>query len=81
MSDAPPEWFDRYHGRPQRDPEADTWVEIAGEIRANTDRAVQLYDGSRTSWLPRSQIRPADAGDGPITLEVKHWIAKENGFI
>lgn len=31
-------------------------VDIAGEITAETEKAVRFYDGSRTVWLPRSQI-------------------------
>jgi hypothetical protein len=52
-------------------------VDIAGEIRARTQRAIQFYDGERTVWLPLSQIEIND--DGTITMP--EWLAEEKELI
>lgn len=52
-------------------------VDVAGEIRAETDKAVQFYDGSVTVWLPRSQIEIGDDG----TIAMPEWLAKDKGLI
>lgn len=81
MSEEPPEWFDRLHGRPERDPEGDTWIDLSGEVRASTERAINFYDGSRTAWVARSNVRPSDVGAGPVEIEMRQWAAKQAGFI
>ncbi len=53
-------------------------VDIAGELRAETDRAYQFYDGTRTVWVPKSQAE-WDAADQ--TMAMPEWLAKEKGLI
>jgi len=53
-------------------------IDIAGEIRAETDKAIQFFDGDRTVWLPRSQIE-IDAIDGAVAMP--EWLAKDKGLI
>lgn len=52
-------------------------VDIAGEVRAETEKAVQFNDGTRSVWLPRSQIEIND--DGTITLP--EWLALDKELI
>jgi hypothetical protein len=52
-------------------------VDISGEIRARTQRAIQFYDGARTVWLPLSQIEIND--DDTITMP--EWLAEEKELI
>ena len=52
-------------------------VDIAGEKRGETDRAIRIYDGSTTEWCPKSQVE--DNGDGTFTMP--EWLAREKGFI
>lgn len=52
-------------------------VDISGEIRAQTDKAIQFYDGSTTVWLPRSQIEIND--DDTVTMP--EWLAMDKGLI
>lgn len=52
-------------------------VDIECEIRAQTEKAVQVYDGRVTVWLPRSQIEIADDG----TIAMPEWLAKDKGLI
>jgi hypothetical protein len=61
----------------------DEWVELSGEIIAQTDRAVCFEDGGggKPVWLPRSQIRPADIETGPAKIEVQYWLAHQEGLI
>ncbi len=48
-------------------------VDLAGEIMAQTEKAIQFFDGDRKVWLPRSQIEIND--DGTITMP--EWLAKD----
>jgi hypothetical protein len=52
-------------------------VDIACEIRAQTERAIQIFDGKITVWLPRSQIEIGD--DGTVTMP--EWLAIERELI
>jgi hypothetical protein len=53
-------------------------VDIAGEIRAETDKAFCFHDGIRTVWLPKSQCE-WDADDG--TMAMPEWLAKDKELI
>lgn len=52
-------------------------VDIAAEIKIETDKAFRLYDGNKTEWVPKSQVE--NNGDGTFTMPM--WLAKEKGFI
>lgn len=52
-------------------------VDIAAEIRAESDKAWRLYDGARAAWVPKSNVE--NNGDG--TFSMPEWLAKEKGFI
>jgi hypothetical protein len=52
-------------------------IDIAAEKKGETEKALRLYDGSRSEWVPKSQVE--DNGDGTFTMP--EWIAKEKGFI
>ena len=52
-------------------------VDIEGEIRAQTEKAIQFYDGKTTAWLPRSQIEIND--DGTVTMP--EWLAMDKGLV
>lgn len=52
-------------------------VDIACEIRAQTERAIQIFDGKTTCWLPLSQVEIGDDG----TVAMPEWLAKEKGLI
>jgi hypothetical protein len=52
-------------------------VDIAGEIRVKTERALQFFDGERLVWLPLSQIEVND--DGTVTMP--EWLAQEKELI
>lgn len=52
-------------------------IEIAGEVRSESERAYQFFDGVRTVWLPKSQC----AWDGRATMEMPEWLAKEKELI
>ena len=54
-----------------------TLVDISAEVRAETDKALRLHDGTKTEWVPKSQVE--DNGDGTFTMP--EWLAKEKGFI
>lgn len=52
-------------------------VEIAAEIRHETDKAYLLFDGTRKEWVPKSYVE--DNGDGTFTMP--EWLAQDKGFI
>ncbi len=58
-------------------PRRNELVDVAGEIKAQTDKAIQFYDGSRTVWLPRSQIEIND--DDTVTMP--EWLALDKELI
>ena len=55
----------------------DKVVDIAAEIRAETEKAWRLFDGARTEWVPKSQVE--NNKDGTFTMP--EWLAKDKGFI
>jgi hypothetical protein len=46
-------------------------VDIAAEIRRETEKAWLLFDGEREVWVPKSQVE--DNGDG--TFAMPEWLA------
>lgn len=56
---------------------ASNLIDIAGELRMETAKALQVFDGDRTVWLPKSQVE--DNGDGTFTMP--EWLAHEKGLI
>jgi hypothetical protein len=52
-------------------------VDIAGELRGETDKAYRVFDGSKTEWVPKSQAQMNDDG----TFTMPEWLAKDKGFI
>lgn len=52
-------------------------VDIDGEIRVRTEKAIQFYDGATTVWLPLSQIEIND--DDTVTMP--EWLALDKGLI
>ncbi|MFQ5776342.1 MAG: hypothetical protein ACE5GS_17625 [Kiloniellaceae bacterium] len=56
-------------------------IDIAGEVLAETAKAVLLYDGARQDWLPKSQIEIDRRADGTVEVAMPEWLAKAKGFI
>ena len=52
-------------------------VDIAVQVRGETQNAYRIYDGKHTEWVPKSQVE--DNGDETFTMP--EWLAKEKGFI
>ena len=52
-------------------------VDIAGEKRGETDKAIRWFDGMRSEWLPKSQCQENDDG----TLSMPEWLAIDKGFV
>lgn len=64
---------------------ASNWVHLDFEkIVRETEKAllVEMPDGEEV-WLPLSQIADQDdyhVGDGPGTISITEWLAREKGF-
>jgi hypothetical protein len=54
-----------------------TIIEIAGELRHETEKAYQFFDGKVTVWLPKSQAEWSEQ-DG--TMQMPEWLAMERGL-
>ena len=52
-------------------------IDITAQVRGETDRAWRLFDGTKTEWVPKSQVE--DNADGTYTMP--EWLAKDKGFI
>lgn len=52
-------------------------TDIAGEKRGETEKAIRLFDGKTTEWVPKQYVE--DNGDGTFTMP--EWLAQEKGFI
>lgn len=52
-------------------------VEIAGELRGETDKAFRIYDGKKTEWVPKSQVEKNEDG----TFSMPEWLATDKGFL
>jgi hypothetical protein len=58
-------------------------VEIEVEVRAETPKALLVYNGSTEVWVPKSQIRDQCENDlGTITsIFISEWLATEKGLV
>jgi hypothetical protein len=52
-------------------------VDIAAELRGETEKAFRLYDGKNTEWVPKEFVEQNDDG----TFTMPFWLAEEKGFV
>jgi hypothetical protein len=52
-------------------------IDIAAELKGETDNAFRIFDGTKTEWVPKSQVEQNDDN----TFTMPEWLAKEKGFI
>lgn len=53
-------------------------IDVAGELRRETERAFLIFDGTKEVWLPKALVEH-DASDR--TFAMPEWLAKEKGLI
>lgn len=53
-------------------------VDIAGDIKDETEKAYRFFDGTRTEWLPKSQC---EWDERDKTMTMPEWLALEKGLI
>jgi hypothetical protein len=53
-------------------------VDVAGELRRETDRAFLIFDGSKEVWLPKALV---EHDEDDRTFAMPEWLAKEKGLI
>jgi hypothetical protein len=62
-------------------------VEIECEVRAVTWSAIQIHDGKRMAWIPKSQISDwtdgpdNEPGTGTTSIFIPEWLANEKGLL
>ena len=52
-------------------------IDIAAELRHETERAFLIFDGLKEVWVPKSLAEQNDDG----TYTIKEWFAKDKGLI
>jgi len=52
-------------------------TDIEATVCGQTEKAIRLFDGKVTEWVPKQFVE--DNGDGTFTIPV--WLAQEKGFI
>ena len=60
-------------------------IEIFGEIKRETELAIRFFDGTKTVWLPKSQIEYDEPNPvsrhGMTTVEMPEWLAIEKELV
>lgn len=51
-------------------------IDVACEVRRETDKAFLIFDGSQEVWLPKALV---EVSDGEATMP--EWLALERGLI
>lgn len=60
------------------------FTEVTCEVKRTTELAVLLHDGTRSAWVPKSQIETPDNElevGKTMPIMMAFWIAKDKGFI
>jgi hypothetical protein len=52
-------------------------IDIAAELRGETEKAFRIFDGKITEWVPKSQVEKNDDG----TFTMPEWLALDKGFL
>ena len=52
-------------------------IDIAAELRHETERAYLIFDGVKEVWVPKSLAEQNDDG----TFTIREWFAKDKGLI
>ena len=56
-------------------------IEIDVVVRAETDRALLVFDGSTEAWIPKSQVVDQCEEKGQITsIFISEWLATQKGL-
>lgn len=53
-------------------------IDVAGQLKHETQAAYLFFDGSQEVWLPKSQCE-WDSSDKTMTMP--EWLAKDKGLI
>jgi hypothetical protein len=53
-------------------------IDIAGELRFETEKAYKIFDGDKEVWLPKSQV---EYDPESKSFAMPEWLAKEKGLI
>ncbi|MCA0421899.1 MAG: hypothetical protein LCH61_01020 [Proteobacteria bacterium] len=57
-------------------------IDITVTKRHETTAAVQVHDGDKLAWLPKSQIEIEETGDGKtVIVTLPQWLAEEKGLV
>lgn len=58
-------------------------IEIEVEVRAETPKALLVFDGKTEAWVPKSQILDQCENEmGTITsIFISEWLATEKGLV
>jgi len=57
------------------------YVEITGQMKYETDKALLLFDGKKEVWIPKSQIEGMEREKNMIIITIPEWLAMEKELI
>jgi hypothetical protein len=52
-------------------------IDITATLEGETAKAFRINDGTKTEWVPKSQVEKNDDG----TFTMPEWLARDKGFI
>lgn len=55
-------------------------IDIACEVKGETANAYRIDDGTKTEWVPKSQVELHREGKNTVMV-MPEWLAREKGFI
>ena len=57
-------------------------IEVAVDVKAKTDKAYLVTDGTVEEWIPRSMIEDECEENGEISsIFIPEWLAQKKGLI
>lgn len=56
-------------------------VDVSGEIRRETEKAILFYDGKAEVWLPKSLVEVERKERGLVEVAMPAWLAMREGLI
>jgi len=58
------------------------YIEITGQIKYETDKAMLLFDGKKEVWIPKSQIEGIEKKERRmVAVVIPEWLAMEKELI
>ncbi len=58
------------------------YIELSGERRWETEKAILFFDGKTEGWIPKSKIEDIEEqGGNVVNVTIPEWLAEMKGFL